>query len=174
MENFTQHYKIIKDCLLDFCRCIAATITRPEIDLLVGGTIVSQVPVRTSVLQAIATEIDLTDLDFSEEIWLAYHDDVDENIELARAIWDENGLEIEKGFGIKTLPYLESTDKHLRRAAARAVADSVERILDTFVSVLAMLQDKYREKAKPRVPELDEYGMPKRWISKIHGKSAAA
>jgi len=162
MENFTQHYKIIKDCLLDFCRCIAATITRPEIDLLVGGTIVSQVPVRTSVLQAIATEIDLTDLDFSEEIWLAYHDDVDENIELARAIWDENGLEIEKDSASKTLPYLESTDKHLRRAAARAVADSVGKNPDTFVSVLAMLQDKYREKAKPRVPELDEYGMPKK------------
>jgi len=130
--------------------------------LLVGGTIVSQVPVRTSVLQAIATEIDLTDLDFSEEIWLAYHDDVDENIELARAIWDENGLEIEKDSASKTLPYLESTDKHLRRAAARAVADSVGKNPDTFVSVLAMLQDKYREKAKPRVPELDEYGMPKK------------
>ncbi len=130
--------------------------------MLVGGTIVSQVPVRTSVLQAIATEIDLTDLDFSEEIWLAYHDDVDENIELARAIWDENGLEIEKDSASKTLPYLESTDKHLRRAAARAVADSVGKNPDTFVSVLAMLQDKYREKAKPRVPELDEYGMPKK------------
>ena len=162
MQKYTQHYKIIKDCLLDFCRCIAASITPSEIDMLVRGTVVPQIPLRTSVLQAIAAEIDLTDLDFSEEIWLACHDDVDENIELARAIWDENGLEVEADSAVKTLPYLENTDKQLRRAAARALADSVSQHPHTFTSVLSMLNDRYRERAKPRVPELDEYGMPKK------------
>lgn len=129
---------------------------------MVRGTIVPQVSVRTSVLQAIAAEIDLTDLDFSEEIWLTYHDDVDENVDLARAIWEENGLDIEKDSFLKILPYLESTDRQLRRAAARALADCVDQHPDTFPSVLDMLKDKYLERAKLRVPELDEYGMPRK------------
>jgi len=162
MQKYTQHYKIIKDCLLDFCRCIAPTITPSETDVLVRGTIAPQISVRTSVLQAIAAEIDLTDVDFSEEIWLACHDDVEENIELARAIWDENGLEPEEDSALKILPYLESTDKQLRRAAARALADCISQYPHTFTSVLVMLNDRYREMAKPRVPELDEYGMPKK------------
>jgi len=162
MQKYSQHYKIIKDCLLDFCRCIAPTITPSEIDVLVRGTIAPQIAVRTSVLQAIAAEIDLTDLDFSEEIWLACHDDAEENIELARAIWDENGLEPEEDSALKTLPYLESTDKQLRRAAARALADCVSQYPHTFKTVLITLDDRYREMAKPRAPELDEYGMPKK------------
>lgn len=130
--------------------------------MVVRGTIAPQIPVRTSVLQAIAAEIDLTDLDFSEEIWLACHDDVEENIELARAIWDENGLEPEEDSALKTLPYLDSTDKQLRRAAARALADSVSQHPHIFTSVLIKLNDRYREMAKPRAPELDQYGMPKK------------
>lgn len=130
--------------------------------MLVRGTIAPQIAVRTSVLQAIAAEIDLTDLEFSEEIWLACHDDVEENIELARAIWDENGLEPEEDSALKTLPYLESTDKQLRRAAARALADCVSQYPHTFKTVLITLNDRYREMAKPRAPELDEYGMPKK------------
>lgn len=130
--------------------------------MLVRGTIAPQIAVRTSVLQAIAAEIDLTDLDFSEEIWLACHDDAEENIELARAIWDENGLEPEEDSALKTLPYLESTDKQLRRAAARALADCVSQYPHTFKTVLITLDDRYREMAKPRAPELDEYGMPKK------------
>ncbi len=130
--------------------------------MLVRGTIAPQIAVRTSVLQAIAAEIDLTDLDFSEEIWLACHDDVEENIELARAIWDENGLEPEEDSALKTLTYLESTDKQLRRAAARALAGCVSQYPHTFKTVLITLDDRYREMAKPRAPELDEYGMPKK------------
>ena len=162
MQKYTQHYKIIKDCLLDFCRCIATTVTPSEIDVLVRGTIVQQIPVRTSVLQAIEAEIDLTDLDFSEEIWLACHDDVEENVELARAIWEENGLEAEEDSSLKVLPYLESIDKQVRRAAARALADCVSQYRHTFTAVLIKLNATYCEKAKPRAPELDEYGMPKK------------
>ncbi len=162
MQTYTQHYKIIKDCLLDLTRCIATTITQSEIELLVRGAIVPQIPVRTSVLQAVAAEIDLTDLEFSEEIWLACHDDVEENVDLARSIWDENGLDVEEISVAKILPYLDSTDKQLRRAGARAVAACIAKFPDSFTGVLAALEDKYREKAKPRVPELDEYGMPKK------------
>lgn len=162
MQAFPQHYKMIKDCLLDLCRSVAANITETETSILLRGAIVPQTSVRTSVLEAIRAEIDLTDLDFSDEIWLARHDDLDENVELGRAIWEENALEVEPADAHKMLPYLESSDKQLRRAAARSLAESIGEDRATFENILNYLEDKYREKAKPIVPERDEYGMLKK------------
>jgi HEAT-like repeat len=162
MQRYSQHYKVIKDCLLDLCRCIAFNISMEEISILLRGTIVPEVSVRTSVLQAINAELDLTDLDFSEELWLACHEDVDENVELARAIWEDNALEAEEDSIAKTLPYLESDDKQLRKAAARSLAESVRAYPGSFPVTLTALEESYREKAKPKVPQFDEFGMPKK------------
>lgn len=162
MQSYNQHYKAIKDCLADISRCLAPNITDEEISILARGAIVSQVSVRTSVLQSISTEIDMSELDFSEEIWLACHDDVDENAELGREIWEESGFEVSAESPFRMLSYLESVDKQLRRAAARSVAESVKIQPSTFHDILERLQTWYLELAKPRVPQLDEYGMPKK------------
>jgi HEAT-like repeat len=162
MQMYNQHYKVIKDCLADLCRCIAPNITDTEIAILARGAIVPQVSVRTSVLQSISAEIDMSDLDFSEEMWLACHDDVDENVELGHEIWEESSFEISEDSPFRMLPYLESVDKQLRRAAARALAESIRIQPSKFREVLACLQTSYQELAKPRVPQLDEYGMPKK------------
>ncbi|KAK4997921.1 translational activator of GCN4 [Elasticomyces elasticus] len=160
MQRYTQHFKLIKDCLSDMCRSIAPTATEEELAVLLQGCIVPQVNVRTSVLQAINAELDLTERDFWVEIWLACHDDGEENIDLARGIWDENDLHNDPSSATQILPFLESTDKQLRRAAAKALAESVNEQPDIFEDVVSQLQSKYKEKAKPRVPERDEYGMP--------------
>jgi len=162
MQMYNQHYKAIKDCLADLCRCIAPNITNAEIAILARGAIVPQISVRTSVLQSINSEIDMSELDFSEEMWLACHDDVDENIELGREIWEESAFQISEDSPFSMLPYLESIDKQLRRAAARALAELVKIHPSKFRDVLARLQASYQELAKPRVPQLDEYGMPKK------------
>ena len=162
MQTYSQHYKAIKDCLTDLSRCIAPNITDKEISILARGAIVPQVTVRTSVLQSISAEIDMSELDFSEEVWLACHDDVDENVELGREIWEESGFEVSADSPFRMLSYLESVDKQLRRAAARSLAESIKIQPSTFRDVLEQLQSSYLELAKPRVPQLDEYGMPKK------------
>ncbi|KAG9228586.1 putative translational activator GCN1 [Amylocarpus encephaloides] len=162
MQSYNQHYKLIKDCLADLCRCVAPNITDSEISILAHGAVVPQISVRTSVLQAISAEIDMSELEFSEEMWLACHDDVEENVELGREIWEESGFEISTQSPFKMLPYLSSLDKQLRRAATRSIAEAVRIHLSTFADVLEQLQTSYAELAKPRVPQLDEYGMPKK------------
>lgn len=162
MQAYNQHYKIIKDCLMDLCRCLAPNITQAEISVLARGSIMPQISVRTSVLQSISAEVDMSELEFSEEIWLACHDDVDENVELGRDIWEESGFEIDANSPSRIIPYLHSVDKQLRRAASRALAEAVGVQPSTFQNILAQLQASYQELAKPRVPQLDEYGMPKK------------
>jgi hypothetical protein len=162
MQMYNQHYKMIKDCLADLCRCVAPNINDVEIAILAKGAIVPQVSVRTSVLQSISAEIDLSELEFSDEMWLAAHDDVAENVELGREIWEESGFEISQDSPFKMLPYLERPDKQLRRAAARALAEAIKIQPSTFTDVLTRLETSYKELAKPRVPQLDEYGMPRK------------
>ncbi|KAA8574487.1 hypothetical protein EYC84_005945 [Monilinia fructicola] len=109
-----------------------------------------------------SAEIDMSELEFSNEIWLACHDDVEENVELGREIWEESEFKISSDSPLRMLPYLESMDKQLRRAAARSIAEAVKIQPSTFKDILSRLQSSYQELAKPRVPQLDEYGMPKK------------
>ncbi|CZT06548.1 probable translation activator GCN1 [Rhynchosporium graminicola] len=162
MQTYNQHYKIIRDCLADLCRCIAPNITNQEIAILAKGAIVPQISVRTSVLQSISADIDMSELQFSEEVWLACHDDVGENVEIGREIWEEAGFAVSADTPSKMLPYLGSLDKQLRRAAARSLAEAVKIQPSKFRDTLAQLETTYQELAKPRVPQLDEYGMPRK------------
>ncbi|PSN61367.1 translational activator [Corynespora cassiicola Philippines] len=162
MQRYNQHYKEIKDCLMDLSRGIATNITNDELGVLLRGSIVPETSVRTATLLAIDAELDMNDLTFSEEIWIACHDDVQENAELARTIWEDNELELRADAATKTLPYLDAIDKQLRRAASRAIGETVAGFPDIFDDLLKTLEESYEEKAKPRVPERDEYGMPRK------------
>ncbi|KAJ5668883.1 eIF-2-alpha kinase activator GCN1 [Penicillium macrosclerotiorum] len=162
MQRYTQHYKMLKDILFDFCRCISSSINGEELEALLQGTIVSDASVRTSVLQVIDDEIDLTDLDFSEYIWLGCHDHVEQNVEIADSIWEENALEVDETAFSKIIKYLDSKDTQLRASAARALAHAIEFDKSKFAAILSELQTKYAEEVKPKVPEKDAYGMPKK------------
>ncbi|KAI0448810.1 armadillo-type protein [Xylaria acuta] len=162
MQRYNQHYKILKDCFTDVVRCVALNITAQEIAVLCEGATVLQSNVRETVLQAISAEVDLSDAEFSEELWIACHDDVEENQELGQEIWEESGFEISEEVSVKLLPYLESKDAQLRRAAARALAETCKAFPSTVGDILHRLDTSYTEFAKPRVPQLDEYGMPRK------------
>ncbi|BDD63159.1 hypothetical protein MAP00_008092 [Monascus purpureus] len=160
MQRYTQHYKLIKDTLFDFCRCISQNISKEELEALLQGSIVPEISVRTSVLQVISAEIDLTDLDFSEHIWLACHDHVEENVDIADTIWEENALEVDDDSYRSILKYLDSKDWQLRGAAARSLAHLIELIPAVFGDIILELQSKYENEIKPKIPAKDKYGMP--------------
>ncbi|KAL4942009.1 hypothetical protein BDV06DRAFT_170707 [Aspergillus oleicola] len=162
MQRYTQHYKLIKDTLSDVSRCIAPNISEAELDVLLKGTIVPESSVRLSVLQAIEAEIDLTDLDFSEHIWLECHDHLEENAEVAENIWEENALEVDESACGKIIPYLDSKDANLRGAAARALAHAIQSNPSVFGDIMSQLQSKYEAEIRPKDPEKDKYGMPKK------------
>ena len=162
MQHFSQHYKITKDTISDVCRAISENATPEEVSVLLKGAIVPQISVRTAVLQAIRDHIDLTEADFYDEIWLACHDDLDENNELGRLIWKENGLEAESEHAFAMIPYLMSQDRQLRRAASRALAEAIGQDKAIFSRVVEQLEYQYRELAKARMPERDAFGMLKK------------
>ncbi|KAF2420747.1 ARM repeat-containing protein, partial [Tothia fuscella] len=159
MQSYTQHYKLIKDCLIDYCHHLDPTITEEELGIIVRGTIVPEVSVRTATLQAIDAELDLSGMDFCEEIWIACHDDIPENVELAQTIWEESDFMDQPQSAVNTVTYLESTDKQLRRAAARTLAETVSTHPEIFSRAITKLEKNYLSKSSPLVPQRDEFGM---------------
>ncbi|KAH0013988.1 ARM repeat-containing protein, partial [Aureobasidium melanogenum] len=138
----------------------APNATEAETDVVVKATIVPEASVREVALQAISAEFELSGKDFYDEIFLATHDDVEENVELAREIWVENELKTSPESADTIIKYLTSHDIQLRRAAARSLAALVQEHSNISDSVISRLQDTYREDAKPRAPQRDKYGMP--------------
>ena len=49
---------------------------------------------------------DLTDYDWSPELWIACHDEDEQNSRLANQLWDDNGLDVPETFLQDLLPYL--------------------------------------------------------------------
>ncbi|KAH7324479.1 putative translational activator [Stachybotrys elegans] len=162
MQTHGQHYKIIKDCFADMCRCIAPNMNRDEINVLAKGAIVPHGSVRTTVLQSISAEVDMSDLEYLDEIWLACHDDIEENQELGKEVWEEGEFTVGPDVPMRMLSFLSSKDGQLRRAAARSLAEAASLHREKLNEVLPELKSSYHELAKPRVQQLDEYGMPKK------------
>ncbi|EWY91187.1 hypothetical protein FOYG_08391 [Fusarium oxysporum NRRL 32931] len=162
MQAYAQHYKLLRDCFADMCRCIAPNMDREEMVILAKGALVPETRVRSTVLQSISAEVDMSELGYSDEIWIAAHDDEEENQDLGREIWEESGFEVTPEVPLKMLPFLESKDGQLRRAAARSLAEAASLHNESLDAVLDQLKTTYVELAKPRVQQLDEFGMPKK------------
>ncbi|CCM02945.1 uncharacterized protein FIBRA_05060 [Fibroporia radiculosa] len=151
--------KEASSALIDIGQAMQSTASRDELDVLLRGTLQQEVYVRNSCLQTLQP-FDLTDLDWSPELWIACHDDDDQNARLANHVWEDNGLDVPEHFLQDLIAFLEHENAYVRASCATALADAVlNHWLQTISKVLVVLQDFYREKAKVLAPEFDEYGM---------------
>ncbi|KAJ7281606.1 armadillo-type protein [Mycena rebaudengoi] len=156
-----QQPKLSKDgssALVDLGEAAFANASRDELDVLLQGTLMQEVYVRNSCLQTLQP-FDLTDLDWSPQLWVACHDDDEQNARLARHVWEDNGLDVPEAFLAHLLPFLGHDNSYVRRSAAAAIAEAVEIWPQEVHSTVTTLQEYYRDKAKILAPEFDQYGM---------------
>ncbi|KAF8756754.1 ARM repeat-containing protein [Rhizoctonia solani] len=144
--------------LVDLGQSISANVTEEETNVLLRSTLAQEAYVRNACLQALQP-FDLTELDWSPEIWIACHDEDEQNARLARHLWEDNGLDIPSGYITELLPFLDHENKYVRTAAGEAIAESVSTLPETLPQLMLTLEEFYREKAKILAPEFDEYGM---------------
>ncbi|CAL1711997.1 unnamed protein product [Somion occarium] len=153
--------KLAKDAsstLIEIAQAMLTNATRKEVEVLLRGSLSQEVYVRNACLQALQP-FDLTDLDWSPQLWIAYHDEDNQNARLAQHLWEDNGLDVPQTFLQDVLPYLEHDNAYVRSSSASALADAVEQWPSSISNVLEALQNFYREKAKVLAPEFDQYGM---------------
>ncbi|KAG5638049.1 hypothetical protein H0H81_002083 [Sphagnurus paluster] len=156
-----QQPKLSKDAssaLIDLGEAIQATGSEKELAVLLKGTLMQEVYLRNSCLQALQP-FDLTDLDWSPELLIACHDEDEQNARLSRHLWEDNGLDVPEQYLVTLLAYLGHDNAYVRSSVAAAIAEGVEHWPHTIGQTVNDLQELYREKAKILAPEFDEYGM---------------
>lgn len=120
--------KSAASALISLGEAIKTNATLDEIRALLKGTLSQEVVVRNASLQALQVRpaltnrrttshradffafrsqpLDLTDFDYSSEIWIAVHDEDPQNARLASGIWEDNGLDVPDTFIPKLLPFV--------------------------------------------------------------------
>ncbi|KAJ8518630.1 hypothetical protein ONZ45_g4322 [Pleurotus djamor] len=158
IKNQPKLAKEASSTLVDLGESTHVNVTADELDVLVKGTLSQESHIRNACLQTLQP-FDLTDLDWSPQLWIACHDDDEQNSRLARHLWEDNGLDVPEAFLTDLLPYLGHDNAYTRSSTASAIAEAVETWPQSVQTTLETIQAYYREKAKILAPEYDEYGM---------------
>lgn len=159
MQQNPTKSKSAKDTLNSVVQAISLTLNPEEVDLLIKATISSDSIVRTAILELIDDELELSELGYSNELYIEKFDQEKVNVELAESIWEENSLSVDEQTPFKLLPFLEANRNTLRQSAAAAIAAVVSELPDLFKPVYNDLVEYFKEKTKPPVPIKDKFGM---------------
>jgi hypothetical protein len=160
--------------LADLGAAIRDVATIDEINALIAGTLSAESNVRNSVLQALQP-VDITELNYSEELFIATHDADEQNAALAEHVWEDNGLDVPETYLDSLAGYLAHPAAAVRVGTTAALIDGAEQFPSQIEPTVARLQDMYIDKAKLLVTELDKYGMvipdtvdrPDPWESRV-------
>lgn len=177
LQIITSHSRLAKDAsaaLTDLGAAIQDVATPEEISALIVGTLSADSGVRNSALQALQP-VDLTDLNYSEELFISTHDDNEQNATLAEHLWEDNGLDVPETYLASLIRYLTHGSAAVRAGAASALADAAEQYPAQVSPTITGLQELYVEKAKPLETEYDRYGLiipetlnrPDPWESRV-------
>ncbi|KAI8322778.1 ARM repeat-containing protein [Martensiomyces pterosporus] len=170
-----------RNSLVKMAEEMEGTDTPLERDALLDGLTRPDSVVRGACLAAL-DYVDLTELDYSEKLWInvggSGSDSValEENAKLANTLWAENGMEVLPGLILGIVSYLNHSASEIRACAARSIGLAIQERLDlaqddeeTDVSladvqaeidgVLQALQDTYRKWYISLDPEYDEFGI---------------
>ncbi|OAD81494.1 hypothetical protein PHYBLDRAFT_129715 [Phycomyces blakesleeanus NRRL 1555(-)] len=158
IKEYPQCTKSAKLALISLCEAMADNVTLDEINALLNGLLSNESLVRHAALQGLEL-LDLTDIDYSPELWVACHDDNETNAELAKIQWQDNAMEVDEAYKGQLLDYAVSDIAFVRSAASRSIAEALEHYPETATDTLEAIYALYKKKAAPLDPEFDQYGM---------------
>ncbi|CAG8564220.1 8388_t:CDS:10, partial [Diversispora eburnea] len=158
IKSYPRLTKGAKTALTNLCEAIGDTALRIEINVLFEGLLSGEAFVRHACLQALEC-LDLTEIDFSRELWISCQDDDEINANLALSLWDDFCMDIDSKYAEELLPLLVHDEKYVSSTAAKALGKIAETFPELIEETLKSLYELYYEKAKPIQPEYDELGI---------------
>lgn len=113
LKQFPSLGRQTSEALISIGTAISANATASERAALLSGLLSEESQVRQACLSALAVSsillyrswrkslswlflqpLDLTDLDYCNEVWIAVQDSDERNAQLAASIWEDNGLDV--------------------------------------------------------------------------------
>lgn len=156
--------KMAKECFLTLCQQISVNFTVVDLQILLRNIVTADTFVKTAILQGLDAEFDLSeDLTYSDQIWIAMHDNDHIVADTAQTIWQDNGFVL----SVDALPtlyeYIDEADSGLRLTIARSIADAIITLLNSdpsvFSTALDLLLSLFIEKQTPPPAPKDKFGL---------------
>lgn len=157
--------KMAKECFLSMCQHISVNVTKSDLKILFDNIISPETFVRVAILEGIDSEFDLTEeLKYSNEIWIAVHDNDENARNIACTIWEDNSFEIPNDAPSQLLNFSGNKDSGLRLSIANAIFSATKILrerngVNVFDEILNQVIDLYRVKKDPPPPALDKFGL---------------
>jgi hypothetical protein len=145
IKEYPKLNKLARTALVSLCEAIGDTAGKKEIDALFNGLLSSEPFVRHASLQAL-DYLDLTEIDFSRELWVACHDEDENNAKLASVLWKDNGMDVEPCYALELIPLITQDEKYVQVAASKAIGNAANHFQDTMTDTLNLIYDHYKEK----------------------------
>lgn len=162
MQRYPQHYRLLKDSIQEFAAAVSETLQTAERDILLTATTSDDTSIRTAALQAVQSELDLSQMQYSVHIWIACQDAEEDNAETALAIWEESEFTVQEPM-IDLIPeFLHNRARSTRAAAAKALAQALSVQSEKTTTMRISLQTSYQHEAQPLVPKADRRGIVQR------------
>ncbi|KAJ1731491.1 translational activator of GCN4, partial [Coemansia biformis] len=156
------------------------TDTPLERDVLIAGLAQPDSAVRNACLAALDFA-DLTEMDYSASVWLNTGGSgteavaLEENAQLAIALWSDNSMEVQAGLLAEVVPFLNNPSAEIRDCSARSIGRAVQELVApegqpddgatapnasaVVDAALAELQSAYRRWYISLSPDYDEFGI---------------
>lgn len=156
--------KMAKECFLTVCQQISVNVVHEDLTFLMSNLVIPDTFVKSAILQGIDSEFDLTDeMSYSDEIWIAAHDNDDNVAEIATTIWEDNNFSLVANAPARLLKYVGDEDAGMRVIIAKSIVDAVSQLLESdptiFDVTLENLITLFYEMEIPPPPELDKFGL---------------
>ncbi|KNZ52619.1 hypothetical protein VP01_34g8 [Puccinia sorghi] len=158
ISRYPQLIKAATSALAAVVAAASHDATDNDIHTLSLGFLSAESQARYAALQA-AQPLDMTDVGWSLELWIACHDEDERNANLASDLWLENGLQTPESCLKSLLELLEHHASAIRSAAAKSVAETVTLYPHLAKLALAEISTRYQYLARELVPEYDQFGM---------------
>ncbi|OAV93029.1 hypothetical protein PTTG_02828 [Puccinia triticina 1-1 BBBD Race 1] len=156
--KYPQLIKAATSALVAVVSAASPDATDQDIHTLALGFLSAESQARYAALQA-AQPLDMTDIGWSLELWIACHDEDERNANLASDLWLENGLQTPESCLSSLLQLFEHHTPAIRNAAAKSVAETVQIYPHLAKVALAEISTRYEYLARELVPEYDKFGM---------------
>lgn len=157
MHTMMSRAKNLRDCLVSVIPAISVYLTEEETQAILTGAVSPDGFVRTTMLELIDAELDLSG-GYSPEVLIERFDQEHVNASLATEIWEDSQMKIDESTISTLLPFLGSKSAEIRSSTARAVA-AVASSSNTVEATVDMLIGLYLDASKPPEPVYDRFGI---------------
>ncbi|CAH7688084.1 armadillo-type protein, partial [Phakopsora pachyrhizi] len=156
--GYPQLIKAATTGLISIGSALAPDASDADIRVLLSGFLHPEAQARYAALQA-AQPLDMTDIEWSSELWTICHDEDERNASLASDLWVENGFAIPPDCLKSLLLLLEHHAPLIRKSAAKSLPRVVQQHPQLTKAALNEISERYQVLAKELLPEYDRFGM---------------